>query len=61
MVAGFHVPGMAGLLVELAGNFGRFAFRHNGPIWAKVGVTFGVMVRVALKVVAHWPAAGVKT
>lgn len=59
MVAGDQVPGMAGLLVELVGSLGAFAFRHKGPIWAKVGITRLVMVRVALKVVAHWPADGV--
>ena len=32
IVAGFHVPVIAGIFVELAGKDGAMEFRHSGPI-----------------------------
>jgi hypothetical protein len=42
IVAGLHVPVIAGILVELAGNDGATEFRQSGPICAKVGVMLEV-------------------
>jgi len=59
MVAGFQVPAMGGLLVELVGNAGGVEFRHNGPICLNAGLicvtTWIFMVAEA----AHWPVFGV--
>ena len=60
IVAGIHVPVIAGAFVELAGNDGAVLFWQIGATAAKVGVTFGLTVIVSVVVVAHWPAVGVK-
>ena len=58
-VAGYQVPVMAGLLVELFGNVGGVEFRHNGPILLKVGTTCKTTLMVILAVLAFWPVEGV--
>jgi hypothetical protein len=60
IVAGLHVPVIAGVLVELAGNVGAVVPLQKAGIAAKVGVVFGVTVVVKVAVVAHCPASGVK-
>ena len=44
MVAGFQVPVIGGLLVELVGRTGGVELRHNGPMAVKVVVVCGVIV-----------------
>ncbi len=53
MVAGFHVPVMAGELAELAGNAGGVENWHNGPIWVKTGVISGLTTMFIVAEVAH--------
>jgi uncharacterized membrane protein len=60
IVAGFHVPVTAGLLVELVGKAGGVEFWQSGPIWVKVGVISVVMTISMVTALAHWPASGVK-
>jgi hypothetical protein len=60
MVAGFHVPVIAGIFIELAGSAGAVEFWHNGPIAVNVGVMFGLTVIVNVFDVAHCPVFGVK-
>ncbi len=60
IVAGFQVPVITGLLVELEGNTGGVEFRHSGPIWVKVVVICGLIVIFIFTLEAHWPAFGVK-
>ena len=43
-VAGFHVPVIAGALVDDVGNVGAAVPLHNGLNGAKVGVTFAFTV-----------------
>jgi len=50
MVAGFQVPGMVGVFVELTGNVGGVEFRQRGPIWVKVGFVCG-LIRMVIEVV----------
>ena len=58
MVAGFQVPVI--FSIDAAGSAGAVAFWHNGPIVAKVGVTWVAMVTLSVAAVAHCPASGVK-
>jgi hypothetical protein len=51
---------MAGVFVEFVGRLGAVEFRHNGPIAAKVGVTFWLTVIVNVVDVAHCPVVGIK-
>ena len=60
IVAGLHVPVIAGVLVELAGNIGAVVPLQKAGIAAKVGVVGVVTVVVKVAVVAHCPAVGVK-
>jgi hypothetical protein len=53
IVAGLHVPFMAGLLVELFGRDGAIEFRHRGPICVNVGVIEVVTRIFIVAVVAH--------
>ena len=57
ITAGLQTPVI--LLLDVDGSAGAVLFWHSGPIWVKVGVTFGLTVTVNVVVVAHWPAAGV--
>jgi len=59
-VAGFQVPVITGVLVELNGSAGAVLFWHNGPIWAKVGTISEATVIAMVAVVPHCPASGVK-
>ena len=59
IVAGSHVPVIAGVLVELAGNKGASVPLQNAGIAAKVGGVGVVTVVVNVAVVAHCPASGV--
>ena len=60
IVAGLHVPVIADVLVELAGNIGAVVPLQKAGIAAKVGVVGVVTVVVKVAVVAHCPAVGVK-
>jgi hypothetical protein len=53
IVAGFHVPVMAGVFIELAGSAGAVEFWHNGPICVNVGIIEGVTTISIVAVVAH--------
>jgi hypothetical protein len=53
MVAGFHIPVIAGLLVELTGRDGGVEFWQRGPIWVKVGVISVVTTMSMVTVLAH--------
>jgi hypothetical protein len=53
MVAGLHVPVIAGIFVELAGNDGAAELRHRGPICANVGIILEVIRIFIVAVVAH--------
>jgi len=60
IVAGLHVPVMAGISFELTGSTGAVLFWHKGPIGAMVGLIFGATV-ISMDVGrAHCPSAGVK-
>ena len=58
--AGFHVPVMAGVFVELPGSAGAALFWHRGPIAVKAGAIEAVTSISIVLTVAHWPDAGVK-
>lgn len=60
IVAGDHVPEIGVTLFELLGKLGADAFKHNGPIAAKVGVTGASTVMFKVVETAHCPALGVK-
>jgi hypothetical protein len=60
IAAGLHVPVIAGIFVELAGNDGAAEFRQSGPICANVGIILLVIRIFIVAVVAHCPAEGVK-
>jgi len=60
IVAGFQVPVIAGVLVELAGSNGAGLFWHSCPIAAKVGVTRAVVSIVNVVDVAQELPDGVK-
>ena len=60
IVAGDHVPIIGVVLFEAAGKLGAAAFKHNGPIDAKVGVTGASTVMLRVVEIAHCPALGVK-
>jgi hypothetical protein len=49
IVAGFHVPVIAGIFVELSGRTGGAEFRQSGPIWVNVGV---MDVAITISIVA---------
>jgi hypothetical protein len=53
ITAGLHVPVIAGIFVELAGNAGAAEFRHSGPICANVGTILLVIRIFIVAVVAH--------
>ena len=53
IVVGFHVPEIAGVLVELAGRAGAAEPWHSGPIGANVGVMVLVTTISIVAVVAH--------
>jgi len=53
IIAGDHVPVMAGVLVELVESVGAALFWHSGPIAAKVGVMLLVIVISSVAVTAH--------
>ena len=57
IVAGLHVPVMAGILVELVSKTGGVLYWHNGPICENIGIVFGLMVTVNVAVVAGPSAA----
>jgi hypothetical protein len=59
IVAGFQVPVIAGIFVELAGNDGGAEFRQSGPICKKVGVKDEVTVMFIVMATAHCPEFGV--
>jgi hypothetical protein len=50
---GLHVPVIAGIFVELAGNDGAAEFRHSGPICAKIGGILAVTIISIVVVAAH--------
>jgi hypothetical protein len=60
IVAGLHVPMIAGIFVELAGKDGGMEFWHNGPICVNTGVILVDTTISIVVVAAHWPASGVK-
>ena len=60
MVAGLHVPLMAGVLVELVGKLGAVVFWQIEVICTKVGVMGLVVVMATIFGEAHCPTAGVK-
>jgi hypothetical protein len=53
IVAGLHVPFIAGVFVELFGSAGAVEFWHNGPICVNVGIMEGVTTIFIVAVVAH--------
>jgi hypothetical protein len=53
ITAGLHVPVIAGIFVELAGNDGAAEFRQSGPICANVGVILEVTTISIVVVAAH--------
>ena len=53
IVAGDHVPVIAGEFVELAGNTGAILFWHSGPIAVNVGVIWPVTIISIVVVAAH--------
>ena len=59
ITAGNHVPVMP--LGEVAASVGATDPSQNGAIAAKLGITVGLTVTLRVCVVAHCPAAGVKT
>jgi hypothetical protein len=56
---GFHVPGIAGKLFELAGKIGAMLFLQSGPIGSNVGVINGLIVISNVAILAHSPLSGV--
>ena len=59
IVAGLHVPVIAGIFVELVGNTGGMLFWQSGPIALKVGVIVSGTSITMVMLVAHCPASGV--
>ena len=53
LIAGDHVPVIAGLFVDDVGNALIVAPEQKGPTAAKVGVMFGLIVIGSVVVVAH--------
>ncbi len=53
IVAGLQVPVIGVALVDEVGNDGAVLPWHNGPIWAKVGVTWLVITISMVAGVAH--------
>jgi hypothetical protein len=53
IVAGLHVPVIAGAFVEFAGSEGGTELRHSGPIWSNVGVILEVTRIFMVAVTAH--------
>jgi len=53
IVAGLHVPVMAGAFVELVGKEGAVEFWQSGPICVNVVVIEGVTTIFIVAVVAH--------
>jgi hypothetical protein len=53
IAAGLHVPVIAGIFVELAGNEGAAELRQSGPICANVGTMALVITIFIVAVVAH--------
>ena len=53
IVAGFHVPVIAGVFVELAGKAGAALFWHSGAIAVKIGVMLLVIFTFIVMVAAH--------
>ena len=60
MVAGLHVPVIAGVLVELNGSNGAMLFWQSGPIGANIGTISLVMMMSSVFTIEHWPESGVK-
>ena len=58
-VAGFQVPVIGVILVELVGNTGAVAPLQIESTILNVGVAFGFTVTVTVTVSAHWPDEGV--
>ncbi len=53
MIAGFHVPVIAGEFVELNGKAGAALPTHKGPIVANVGIMEVVISISMVAMVAH--------
>ena len=53
IVAGDHVPVIAGVFVELAGKAGAALFWHSGAIAVNVGVMLLVILTIIVVVAAH--------
>jgi hypothetical protein len=53
MVAGLHVPVIAGVFVELVGSAVAVEFRHSGPICVNDVVIEGVTTIFIVAIVAH--------
>jgi hypothetical protein len=53
IVAGLHVPVIAGIFVELDGSAGAIEFWHSGPIAVNVGVILVAITIFIVAVVAH--------
>jgi len=60
MVAGLHIPVIAGVFVETTGKTGAGLCRQSGPICEKVGVMLGLTVTDKVVVVAHCPEEAMK-
>jgi hypothetical protein len=60
IIAGTHVPVIAGKLVDAAGNGGAGAPWQSGPIALNVGVIKLVIVMLMVVVDEHCPGLGVK-
>jgi hypothetical protein len=60
IVAGFHVPVIAGVFVELIGSAGAVEFWHSGPICVNVVAMEGITTIFIVALEAHCPVAGVK-
>jgi hypothetical protein len=59
IVAGLHVPFIAGVFDELVGNAGAVEFWHNGPICINVGLIDGIITISIVVTTAHCPVPGV--
>ena len=53
IVAGLHVPVIAGVFVELAGSEGAVEFKQRGPICVNEGIIALVITISMVAVVAH--------
>jgi hypothetical protein len=51
IVAGFHVPVIAGVFVELVDSAGAVLFWHSGPICVNVGI-IEVVTTISIVVIA---------